>query len=288
MDVVIFEGLLFVASLVIGVVAAMAGVGGGVVFTPLMLAFTQMDTTVIRAAGLALAMTTSAFGGRKYFLAGAARLNLVLFTSLFMSLGVVTGALVGIHVVKSLGKAGEAIIRLTLGVLLFFIVLIMLTVKPREVKSEASGWSRRLGLYGAFKDPATGEEVSYTAQRLLPTAFALFGVGLISGAFGLGAGWALVPVLNLITGLPIKIAVATSTSTFIVADAPGLWAYVHEGVATPLVLAPALVGVAIGSNIGARLALKAKARVIRLVVISVMLIAAAQLVIRGLMGLGLI
>jgi len=35
---------------------------------------------------------------------------------------------------------------------------------------------------------------------------AVFGVGLVSGVFGVGGGWALVPVFNLVMGLPLKVA----------------------------------------------------------------------------------
>ncbi|MFZ8810240.1 MAG: hypothetical protein ACO2PN_19320 [Pyrobaculum sp.] len=33
----------------------------------------------------------------------------------------------------------------------------------------------------------------------------MFGVGLVSGVFGVG-GWALVPVFNLVMGVPLKVA----------------------------------------------------------------------------------
>src|SRR4030042_6851723 len=40
----------------IGIVAVLGGVGGGVVFTPLMMGFTPIDSFVIRATGLVVAM----------------------------------------------------------------------------------------------------------------------------------------------------------------------------------------------------------------------------------------
>ena len=46
----------FVLSVVIAIVAVIAGVGGGVIFTPLMLAFTSIDTLIIRSTGLVVAM----------------------------------------------------------------------------------------------------------------------------------------------------------------------------------------------------------------------------------------
>jgi uncharacterized membrane protein YfcA len=50
---------------------------------------------------------------------------------------------------------------------------------------------------------------------------AVFGVGLVSGVFGVGGGgeWALVPVFNLVMGLPLKVAVACSEVAIALGDA---------------------------------------------------------------------
>jgi uncharacterized protein len=49
----------FLISTAIAIIAVIAGIGGGVIFTPIMLGFTSMDSLVIRATGLVVAM----FGG---------------------------------------------------------------------------------------------------------------------------------------------------------------------------------------------------------------------------------
>jgi len=46
---------------------------------------------------------------------------------------------------------------------------------------------------------------------------AVFGVGLVSGV--LGVGGALVPVFNLVMGLPLKVVVACSEATIALGDA---------------------------------------------------------------------
>jgi uncharacterized membrane protein YfcA len=44
------------------------------------------------------------------------------------------------------------------------------------------------------------------------TAWRLAAVfGLVSGVFGVGGGWALVPVFNLVMGLPLKVACSEAT-----------------------------------------------------------------------------
>ena len=45
----------FVLSLIIAIVAVLGGVGGGVIFTPVMLGFTSVDTLLVRSTGLVVA-----------------------------------------------------------------------------------------------------------------------------------------------------------------------------------------------------------------------------------------
>ena len=48
--------LSFLLSVLVAIISVIAGVGGGVIFTPLMLAFTSIDTLIIRSTGLVVAM----------------------------------------------------------------------------------------------------------------------------------------------------------------------------------------------------------------------------------------
>jgi len=165
-------------------------------------------------------------------------------------MGVLAGAVLGLYVAK-VGKVGVAALRVALGVLLFAALYLMTFVKPRD---------------GATK----------SLQRPALTAAFLFGVGLLSGGFGLGAGWALVPVLNLVASLPLRVAVATSASTFVLADAAGFLACSHALV--PAVAAP----LALEAHLGSWLGLRLRVRVLRWVVAGVLAVAGVQLVLRGL------
>ena len=68
-------------------------------------------------------------------------------------------------------------------------------------------------------------------------------MGFIAGMFGLGAGWANVPVLNLIMGAPIKVAVSTSMAIITVNDAAAAWIYMAKGAILPLIVVPSVVGI---------------------------------------------
>ena len=63
-----------------------------------------------------------------------------------------------------------------------------------------------LGLGGAYWDDGARESVQWKTHRTLLGLFMFILVGLLAGMFGLGAGWANVPVLNLLMGAPLKAA----------------------------------------------------------------------------------
>jgi uncharacterized membrane protein YfcA len=71
-------------------------------------------------------------------------------------------------------------------------------------------------------------------------------------------------------GLPLRVAAATSVASIALGGIPGLWRYIKEGALLPEMLALVLPAAVLGSSIGAKLALRVKAPVIRYAVIGVM------------------
>jgi hypothetical protein len=144
--------------------------------------------------------------------------------------------------------------------------------------------SEMLGLAGAYVDPATGREVQWQAHRTV-AGFAVFAViGLVGGLFGLGAGWANVPALNLLMGVPLKLAAGTSGLVITRVNAPAAWIYFHQGAMLPVIVAPSLIGVMLGAQVGARLLRRLPSAHIRLFVIALLLFAGVRSLLKG-MGL---
>ena len=159
----------------------------------------------------------------------------------------------------------EGAVEVGLGVLL--VVFVLLSRGMEWSQRRADGLAVRLGFVGEW-EPLVRCGVGRTAWGLA----AVFGVGLVSGVFGVGGGWALVPVFNLVMGLPLKVAVACSEATTALGDAAAT--YLSAGF-RPDFLVSTQVGVALGAFLGARVAAFVKARVVRLVVLGVLLLAAA-------------
>ncbi|MBT8341073.1 MAG: sulfite exporter TauE/SafE family protein, partial [Desulfatitalea sp.] len=102
-----------------------------------------------------------------------------------------------------------------------------------------------------------------------------------AGMFGLGAGWANVPVLNLVMGAPLKISVATSKFLLSITDTSAAWIYLNKGCVLPLMVVPSLVGIMLGSFIGVWCLKIAKPTFIRWMVITILAFAGIKAFTKG-------
>jgi uncharacterized protein len=99
--------------------------------------------------------------------------------------------------------------------------------------------------------------------------------------FGLGAGWANVPVLNLLMGAPLKVSVATSKFLLSITDTSAAWIYVNNGAVFPMMVVPSIIGIMLGSIIGVRILAKTKPAAIRSMVIGLLLFASVRALLKG-------
>jgi hypothetical protein len=105
---------------------------------------------------------------------------------------------------------------------------------------------------------------------------------MVAGMFGLGAGWANVPVLNLLMGAPLKLAVGTSGLVLSIVDTSAAWVYIHRGAVLPMLVAPSIIGVMLGARIGVRLLRVVHATHVRRIVLALLLIAGVRALSKGL------
>ena len=171
-----------------------------------------------------------------------------------------------------------------MGVTILGIVVIMFTAKKSTVPDvkQADALSTALRITGIYTEGSTGETINWKIHRT-PLGLALFIIiGVMAGMFGLGAGWANVPVLNLLMGAPLKISVATSKFLLSVTDTSAAWIYLNKGCVIPMMVAPSLVGIMLGSFVGVRLLKVAKPTFIRWMVIGILLFAGLKALQKGL------
>jgi uncharacterized membrane protein YfcA len=275
--------VLFVFCLVLGIVAVLAGVGGGVLYVPLVSGFFPFHIDFVRGVGLMVALAGALAAGPGLLRRNLANLRLALPVALIASFFSILGAMLGLY----LSALDPDIIQICLGVTIVGIAILLLvsknTEKPVVNKQDAIGLA--LGLGGAYWDDGARESVEWKTHRTLLGLFMFILVGLLAGMFGLGAGWANVPVLNLLMGVPLKVSVATSKFLLSITDTSAAWIYINRGCVIPLIGVPSIVGLMLGSLIGVKILAVAKPKMIRYMVIIVLFFAGLKAIDKGL-GLG--
>ncbi len=278
--------ILFAFTFTIGLIAPMSGVGGGVLFVPLSTAFFPFSVDFIRGAGLIMALTSALSSSPELIRKGLANVKIMAPVVCVSIVTSILGGITGLWITNAF-PSGKYYITIALGVILFIIFIVMLTSKRVEFPEvkEQDGLSRALGLHGTWFEPTLNKIVEYKVTRLPIGIFFFALVGFIAGMFGLGAGWANVPVLNILMGAPIKVATSTSMVIISVNDAAAAWIYIAKGAVLPMIVIPSVIGITIGSKIGAKLAVKAKPVFVKYLVMGIMLLAATLNIVKGLKGL---
>jgi uncharacterized membrane protein YfcA len=267
---------LFVVCFVLGTVAVPAGVGGGVLFVPIVGGFFPFHLDFVRGAGLLVALASALSAGPSLLRNGLAHLNLGLPLAVVASASAIGGALLGLALPAST-------VQTALGLTILGIVALMVRATRSEFPEVATAdpWSAALRMHGVLVDDLTGQAVAWRTHRT-PQGIAMFAlIGVLAGMFGLGAGWANVPTLNLLMGAPLKIAAGTSSLVLSLVDSSAAWVYLHQGAVLPLVAVPSMAGVALGARIGARLLVVLPAPTIRRIVIGLLLFAGLRSLLKG-------
>lgn len=268
---------LFAVSFALGVVAVLGGVGGGVLFVPIIGSFFPFHMDFVRGAGLLLALSGALAAAPGLLRSGMASLRLAMPLALVGSITSIGGALLGFALPSD-------VVQTALGVTILGIVAVMVIAAPTQHPRVAAAdpIAAALGMHGLYHDPALDRDVEWRARRTPIAMLAFAGIGVLAGMFGLGAGWANVPALNLVMGVPLKLSVGTSGFILSVIDASAAWIYINRGAVLPVLVAPSILGVMLGAKIGVRLLRVAPAVFVRRMVMALLLLAGTRALLKGL------
>ena len=268
---------LFITTFILGILAVLGGVGGGVLFVPIVGGFFPFNIDFVRGAGLLVALAGALAAGPGLLKRNLASLRLALPVAVIASAAAIGGAMIGLALKPN-------VVNTLLGATILFIVVIMATAKKSDfpIVPKPDNLAQSLGIMGIYREESLGKDVEWTVHKT-PMGLALFVViGIMAGMFGLGAGWANVPVLNLLMGAPLKISVATSKFLLSITDTSAAWVYLNQGAVLPMIVVPSLVGIMLGSMIGVKILAKSKPKAIKWMVIGLLLFAGLRSLLKGL------
>jgi uncharacterized membrane protein YfcA len=272
--------ILLALSFLLGIFSVIEGVGGGVLYVPIVSGFLPFHLDFVRGAGLIVALAGALAAGPGLLRNRTADLRLAIPIALIASASAIAGAVIGLALPAN-------VVQTLLGVTILGIVSLMINAKKTEYPNvpKPDRLSQSLKIMGIYHEPTLNEDVNWQIHRT-PAGLALFViVGLMAGMFGIGTGWANAPVLNLVMGAPIKISAATGRFLLSVTDTSAAWIYLNNGAVLPLMVVPSVIGIMLGSMLGLRMPAVTRPKVIRIPVITVLGAAGLKALLTGL-GIG--
>ncbi|MBI2159209.1 MAG: sulfite exporter TauE/SafE family protein [Candidatus Rokubacteria bacterium] len=273
----VWPTVLFLVTTALGIVTVVGGLGGGTIFVPLVSGFFPFHLDFVRAAGLMVALSGALSAGPELLKKNLADLRLALPVALVTSASAIVGARVGLAL-------PTRPLQVALGGIVIAIMLVMLFSRRADFPwvSTPDRLSCALGIAGVYHEASLGRLVEWRVHRTWAGLGLFVLIGLMAGMFGIGAGWANVPVLNLVMGAPLKVAAGTSVFLLATTDTAAAWVYLHEGAVLPMIVVPSVMGMMIGARIGVGILAVARPRSIRVIVVSVLLFAGVRLLLKGL------
>jgi uncharacterized membrane protein YfcA len=197
---------------------------------------------------------------------------------MFLEIATTVGALVGAALILYLRVS---IISILFGVVLLYSAYASLTEhadsKGTMEPDRTATWLRMDSTY-----PVANGMQSYHV-RGVPQGFVLMlAAGVLSGLLGIGSGAVKVLAMDRAMKLPFKVSTTTSNFMIGVTAAAGAGVYLRRGYIDPGLAMPVMLGVLVGSLIGARVLGGAKVKVLRTVFGSVIGVLALEMIYNGL------
>lgn len=244
--------LLFIA-IGAGIVGALFGLGGGIIFVPVLTILFGEDATTAAAASLVGIVATSTGSATGYVKKGLSNIRLGMLMEITTTIGAIAGAIVATYLEN--------------WVLLLIFSAVMLysgfkmAVSPERIIADEAGNDT---MTFAYSDPASGvEDKQYTVKNV-GSGMALCTVaGAVSSMTGVGGGSIKVPLMNIYMHIPIKVASATSSYMIGITAFSGAIIYFIQDAIDLQIAASVAIGAYIGALAGTRISAKINAKSIK-------------------------
>ncbi|HUX20565.1 MAG TPA: sulfite exporter TauE/SafE family protein [Spirochaetia bacterium] len=277
MTTIVFVLLIFAVSVAAGLLGVLTGLGGGVVLIPALVLLFHVDIHFAMGASLIAVITNSSAAAPTFMAKGLSNLRIGLFLETAAAVGAIVGAILVAFVPTSY-------IGTLLGVVLLYSAYLSSRQRddlPSDKPSDPL--AVRLQMEGEY--PGVDGIREYRVYNVL-TGTGLLGVaGLLSGLLGIGSGAVKVLAMDRIMRLPYKISTTTSNFIIGITAAASAGVYFSRGYIDPGLTMPVMLGVLAGSTFGARVLIRARSRVLRIIFVIVIAALGIQMVLKSLFGL---
>jgi uncharacterized protein len=256
-----------------GLFGALLGLGGGILIVPLLTIGFGRPLREAVAVSLVCVIVTSSAAAGTYLQGRIANLRLGMLLELFTATGALIGGLVAFTI-------NERVLAALFAILIVYVIATMLRrgrteVDPTTIAAETAP-PADVSFVGGLGGPG------YRIRHLGRGIIASIGAGIVSALLGIGGGLVKVPVMNIVMGVPLRTATATSNLMIGITATASAVIYILRGELDPYIVGPVALGVFAGATIGSRTAHRIDVRVLRWLFVIVLGYTAYQMIRRAL------
>jgi uncharacterized protein len=268
--------LVFIGSILAGLLGALTGLGGGIVVIPMLTLLFGVDIRYAAGAALISVIATSSGAASSYVKEGFSNLRVGMFLEIATTLGAVLGA-------ELTGHVSTATISLIFGVVL--LVSAALSFRGHgeaDPNDRPDPIATRLRLDSDYPTPQG--RVAYHVHGVPPAFGLMFLAGGLSGLLGIGSGAVKVLALDRAMRLPFKVSTTTSNFMIGVTAAASAGVYLSHGYIDPGLAMPVMLGVLVGALVGAQVLTRVQSQALRIVFAVAIAAMGAQMIWNGTHG----
>jgi uncharacterized protein len=275
MGLIEFTSAVLLMSVLAGLLGALTGLGGGVVIVPALALLFHIDIRYAIGASLVSVIATSSGAAVSYVREGFSNVRI----GMFLEMATTVGALVGAYLTARISTRAIGII---FGLTLLYSAWSSFREKQNETPNAPNALAEKLKLIGDY--PTEHGRQAYIAQNV-PAGFGImFVAGILSGLLGIGSGAVKVLAMDHAMKLPFKVSTTTSNFMIGVTAAASAGIYLGRGYIAPGLAAPVMLGVLAGSILGARLLVRIRVPVLRVVFAIVIVALGVEMIYSGATG----
>lgn len=249
--------ILFFGAIAAGLLGSLTGLGGGVVIIPLLTLGFGVPMHYAIGASLISVIGTSSGSAVAFVKEGFTNVRIGMFLEIATTTGAIIGALIsGILNPNTIGIIFASILIMT--------VVLNLRKKADHQEPLIEGsLEHKLQLFGTFPDK--GVVKAYSARNTVSGFFMMVFAGIMSGLLGIGSGALKVLAMDNMMKLPFKVSTTTSNFMIGVTAVASSLIYFQRGEIIPVIVAPVLIGVVLGSFIGSKTLIVSQTKKLKLV-----------------------
>ncbi len=237
-------------GVLVGIVASFFGIGGGVLFVPILILVLNYDTKMAIGTSLLAVFITSISSALAY----AKRERIDYKLGLMLETASIPGAIFGAYIVTI---ASVVLLRRIFSMFLYALSINIVWNKKQYYKRQNKQTRPRDKLIKA-------EALSFIA-------------GMLSAMLGIGGGVLKVPVMLLVLNMPIHQATATSSFMVVITSLTGLTQHILHGYVVIRMGLLLGIGATLGAQIGVYLSDRTKPKMLRKLFAIMLMVIATEL-----------